>query len=112
MALNYADINQLLRVAIAASTSGDNTLVAAVTGKKIVVVSGMLIAAAAVTVRFESGAGGTALTGQMALPANGGFVLPYDPAGHFMTASGTLLNLELSGAIAVAGYLNYILIPA
>ncbi len=62
---------------------------------------------AAVTVRFESGASGTALTGQMT-PAQGQTIsLPYCPLGHFETAVNTLLNLELGGAQAVAGYLVY-----
>lgn len=93
---------------IDAATSGDNTILAAVTSKKIRVVSLYLVASAAVTVRFESGASGTALSGQMQLAANGGFVLPYNPVGWFETASGVLLNLELSGAISVDGGFTYI----
>ena len=93
---------------IDAATSGDNTLVAAVVGKKIRVLACFLVAAGAVTARFESGAGGTAKTGQMNLAANGGFVLPYNPVGWFETASNTLLNLELSGAVSVDGSLVYI----
>jgi hypothetical protein len=95
-------------VAIDAATSGNNTLLAAVTSKKIRVVSAFLVAAGAVNVRFESGADGTALTGQMNLVANTGFVLPYNPSGWFETASGTLLNLELSAAVSVDGSLSYI----
>lgn len=93
---------------IDAATSGDNTLVAAVTSKKIRVLSAFLVSAGTVNVRFESGAGGTALTGQMNLVANTGFVLPFNPAGWFETASNTLLNLELSGAVSVDGNLTYI----
>lgn len=93
---------------IDAATSGDNTLVAAVTGKKVRVVAAFLVAAGAVNVRFESGAGGTALTGQINLVANTGFVLPYNPAGWFETGSSALLNLELSAAISVDGSLVYI----
>lgn len=90
------------------ATSGDNTIVVAnAEDKKIRVHSAFLIASAAVTVRFESGTGGTALTGQMQIGANGGFVLPYNPAGWFETAAGTLLNLELSGAISVDGCIGY-----
>jgi hypothetical protein len=93
---------------IDAASSGDNTLVAAVNPKKIRVLSLFLMAAAAVTVRFESGAGGTALSGQMNVPANGGFSLPYNPVGWFETASNTLLNLELGGAVSVDGCLTYV----
>jgi hypothetical protein len=93
---------------IDAATSGDNTLLAAVSGKKIRVLALFLVAAGAVNVRFESGAGGTALTGQMNLVANTGFVLPYNPAGWFETGSNTLLNLELSAAQSVDGSFTYI----
>ena len=95
-------------VVIDHATIGDNTIVAAESGARIRVTSVCLVAAAAVTVRFESGTGGTALTGQMQLAANGGFVLPHNPDGWFETAEGELLNLELSGATSVDGVLNYI----
>lgn len=90
------------------ATSGDNTLLAAVTAKKIRILSLYMVASAAVTARFESGAAGTALSGQMQLAANGGFVLPFNPVGWFETASGVLFNLELSGAISVDGGFTYI----
>lgn len=90
------------------AVSGDNTIVAAVASKKIRVLSGLLIASAAVTVRFESGASGTALTGQMQLAANAGFQIPYCAVGNFQTATNTLLNLELSGATSVDGWIVYV----
>lgn len=94
--------------AIAASSSGDNTLVAAVASKKIRVLSYTLVAAGAVTCRFEDGAGGTAKTGQMSFGANGGVSVPFNPVGHFETTANTLLNLELGGAVSVAGHLCYV----
>ena len=94
--------------AIDAATSGDNTLVAAVTDKKIRVLSAFMISAGTVNARFESGAGGTAKTGQMNLVANSGFVLPFNPIGWFETAASALLNLELSGAVSVDGALTYV----
>jgi len=93
---------------ISASSSGDNTLVSAVASKKIRVLSLVLIADDEVDVRFESGASGTALSGQMALTTNTGFVLPFNPVGWFETASNTLLNLELSDAVGVNGCLTYV----
>jgi len=93
---------------IAAASSGDNTLVAAVASKKIRVLSAYAVAAGAVTARFEDGAAGTAKSGQMALAANGGFVLPFNPVGWFEGTANTLLNLELSGAVSVAGGLVYV----
>lgn len=87
--------------------SGDNTIVAAVGGKKIVVHSLFFITAGAVNVRFESGAGGTALTGVMNFPANGGMALNENARGWFETDAGSLLNMELSGAVSVDGAIDY-----
>lgn len=102
-------VGPVKQAAIAAATSGDNTLVAAVTGKSIRVLAMVLVASGgANTARLESGAGGTALTGQMDITDNGQLVLPYNPAGWCATVAGELLNLELSGATAVAGCLTYV----
>ena len=101
----------VLRAAVSAASSGDNTLVAAVTGKKIKVLGLVLVGAGAVDVRLESGAGGTALTGVMSLTANGDLKIVFpmsEPGYHWVeTAAGALLNLELSGAVQVSGCLVY-----
>jgi len=94
--------------AIAASSSGNNTIVAAVSNKKIRVLSMTLSASAAVNGKFQSAAGGTDLTGLFYFAANGGMVLPHNPQGWFETAASALLNLNLSGAVAVGGCLTYI----
>jgi hypothetical protein len=94
---------------IDAATGGDNTLVAAVASKKVRVVSLYLCASGgANTIRFESGASGTAKSGQMSIAANGTLVLPYNPLGWFETGTNTLLNLELSAATSVDGGLTYV----
>jgi hypothetical protein len=95
-------------VAIAASGSGNNTILAAVTSKKIRVLAASFMANGTVNAKFQSGAGGTDLTGLFYMVVNTGAVLPYNPAGWFETASNTLLNLNLSAAIAVGGMLTYI----
>jgi hypothetical protein len=96
---------------ISAASSGDNTVLAAVASNKIRVVALTLISSGSVSVRFESGAGGTALTGVIPLVAQTGFTLPYNPVGWFETAANTLLNLELSAATGVYGCLTYIEVP-
>jgi len=93
--------------AISGASSGDNTIVAANATKKIRVFALAIVAAGAVNVRFESAAGGTALTGVMSFAANGGYVLPYNEAGWFDTAVNELLNMELGGAVQVSGHLTY-----
>lgn len=104
------------RAAISAASSGDNTLVAAagahpdsLLGLKIKVTSVVLMAASSVNVRFEDGAGGTALSGVMTLNTAPGIICGYNPDGWFITSGNTLLNLELSGAVQVSGFLTYVL---
>lgn len=89
--------------------AADNTIVAAATGKKIRVYAYALVASGgANTVRWESGTGGTALTGQMSLAATTGqLVVPFNPLGHFETAESALLNLELSAATSVDGHITW-----
>jgi hypothetical protein len=107
---NYA-VQNAKRAVIDNAVSGNNTLVAAVTGKRIRVLSLVAVmTGTAVTIRFESAADGTALTGQMQPSAGGGFVLPFNPVGWFETAASELLNMELSGAQSVDGVLQYVLI--
>jgi len=105
--INDAEIR---RAAISGATSGNNTLVAAVSGLKIKVLGMVLYAAGAVDVRLESGAGTTALTGVMSFAAAGdGVVIPIAPPGYHWieTAAGALLNMELGGAVQVSGFLVY-----
>jgi len=94
--------------AIDCASSGDNTIVAAVAAKKIVVTNYLMIAAAAVDATWYSASGGTALSGAMSLPANGG-AAP-GPVGHpcMETVAGEALVLNLGGAVQVSGHLTYV----
>lgn len=95
---------------ISATLSPDNTLIAAVAGKRIRVVGLLMVAAAAVVARFESDTGGTALTGAMSMIVGVPIQL-YNPLGLFETdVANELLNLELSGAVQVSGFATYHLI--
>lgn len=94
---------------ISASASGNNTLVAAVTDKKIRVLQYNFVVAGAVNVKFQSAAGGTDISGLKTFAAaGGGMGAGYSPVGWFETAAGALLNLSLSGAVLVGGELVYI----
>ena len=108
MPLPSLDLYVIKESANSASSSGDNTLVAAVSGKVIKVLQVALMSNGTVNVKFQSGASGTDLTGLFYLIANTGFVINFSPSGWFKTASGVLLNLNLSGAVAVGGVLSYI----
>lgn len=94
--------------AIALSATGNTTQIAAVTSKKIRVLAASFIANGAVNIKFQTGTGGTDLTGLYYLVANAGAVLPFNPAGWFETGSGVLLNANLSAAIAIGGTITYI----
>lgn len=96
-------------VAINVASSGDNTIVAAAgAGKRIAVWSVMVTSDGTVDVRFEDGAAGTAITGQIPLQAREGFT--YSAGGLvplWVGSANTLLNLELSAAVNVHGHLSY-----
>lgn len=91
---------------IAASASGQSSLVALVASKKIRLLYISLMASAGVNVKFQSNS--TDITGLYYLAANTGFVLPFSPIGLFETAAGQTLNINLSSATAVGGSLAYI----
>lgn len=97
-------------VAIAASSSGNNEIVAAVAGKSVRVHGYVLVANGDVDAKFRS-ADAADLTGAMPMGAKGGGVAaPWaGEAGWFQTAAGEALNLNLSGAVAVRGHLVYTL---
>lgn len=95
-------------LSISTAASGQTQLVAAPSGGLIIyVVSYAVVASAAVTVQFQSAS--NALTGAMALAANGGLVVTSaDPKSPlFATQAAGALNLNLGGAVQVSGHLAY-----
>ena len=102
-------------IAINASTNGDNTLVAAVSNKKIRVLQLFLLVDEDTDVQFKRG--GTALTGVMKLYSNvtalissnnGYILLPFSPVGWFEdTAINEAFIANLSGGDA-QGCMAYI----
>jgi hypothetical protein len=101
-----------VRRALISAGEANNTLVAAVEGYRIRVLSYFVTTDGAVNIRFESESGGTALTGVMPLAAAGSQQqVTFSPCGHFETAVGELLNLELSDDTKnVTGHLVYQLV--
>lgn len=91
------------------SLAATGTLIAAqAAGVKIRVVSCFLQNTTAQTLTFKSGAGGTGLTGAMALGATGSLILPFNPQGWFETAAAALLELALSGSTQVSGTIQWV----
>ena len=107
----------MLSAAIAASALGDNTVVAAVTGRRIRVL-GFVLSPSATTVnaKFTDGAAGTNLAGLFYGTA-GTVTVPCVPPvlgsqpGWFATTKGNALVLNLSAATAVGGLVLYDLVP-
>lgn len=114
----YAEIK---RATIAAGSSGDNILVAAVTGKKIRVLSFVLIGyGTAVDAYFRDNADSPVSllgdsTHKIKLDRTGttgppGLVVPVNDAGWFETTAAKALMLNLSTAQTVCGCLTYALV--
>lgn len=106
-----------ITVAIAASSSGANEIVAAAAGFKYRVLGFILSFSGSVNAKWQSGS--TDLTGLFYGAAG---VLAFSPdspqptsqpiaPGQFTTAAGQALNLNLSGATAVGGYVVYEKVP-
>lgn len=95
---------------VVSSGAADVTIAAAATGKVHRVIAFLFTADDAATVRFESTAGGTALTGDMAMVAGVPVVGSFNPEGWCETASGGLLNLEVTGTGPVNGVVVYVTI--
>ena len=92
------------RAVIDESTSGEKTIVAAVTDKHIVVLNVVIHLASGQTVIWKSGT--TALSGAMPDSYTGGD----STSGLIETAVGEALILSLSAASAVDGHLTYVLL--
>jgi hypothetical protein len=101
------DSTSEFKYAVINAASGDNTIVAAAgAGVKIRVLSYVIVSGGTGNARFESAAGGTALTGIMPLVANTGVSAGFNPAGWFETADNALLNLEATADMD--GHLTYV----
>jgi len=94
------------RLVVNAASSGDNALLPADPTLEYQVMAGMLVAAGAVSVKFTDGASGDELTGAMAMAANGIMPIAFNPEGHVRTSKNKALVLNLSGAVAVRGWLT------
>ncbi len=79
-----------------AASQTDSSIVAAKTGKSIVVTGVYFVSggtATNVTFNTKGSGAGTAISGLVADAANGGCVLPYHPKGWFVTNNGEALTV-------------------
>lgn len=99
-------VSAVKRAVINESTAASNEIVAAVAGKRIIVLNYVLMAGGTVDVTWQSAA--TALSGAMPLVANAGIATTDAENGLLETAVGEALNLLSSAAIQVSGHLTYV----
>jgi len=88
------------------AASGDNEIVAAVSGKKIKVYAIIFVSTGTVNVKWRSST--TDLTGDKNFQAREGYVAAVNPPAFLLsTAAEEALNLNLSAAVAVDGWVAY-----
>lgn len=97
-----------LHAKIDTASSGSQAMVAAVTGKQIVLLNYVMVADGAVTITWQSAS--TALSGAMSLAANSGIAVNSGGDGLLTTAAGEALNLSLGGSVGIRGHLTYTLL--
>lgn len=105
----YQTTKALTNASVSASSSGENTLISGTASQTIRVFKIALVAASAVNVSFKNAAGGTSLTGAIPLTANGAMVLESnDGEPLFVSATAGAFILNLSAAVAVTGFIQYV----
>lgn len=98
--------NEVRRFVINESSSGDRTIIPAVTAKRLRVLSYKARAAAGVTLTWKSGS--NAISGPLTMGTNGVDDAPPSEWGSIETNPGEALVLNLSGAVAVGGFGTYV----
>ncbi len=93
------------------TSTGDSTIVSAVSGKKIRVLSYVVTGDTAGTFRWE-GPAATPISGLMLMTVStvgSGYVeAAFNPMGHFESASGSALTVEMATANDLQGHLTYV----
>lgn len=91
--------------AFSQNTAATHEVVAAVTGKRIIVTGYELTAGGTNTVVWKSAS--TALSGASDVVSGTRLAQPLTDGFYLATAKGEALNITLSGAQKLAGYVNY-----
>lgn len=101
MSTNWFDrrsTQEVARKVIAFATAADHEIAPAVAGKKVRLLAfSATCTGTAPAIRFESGAGGTALSGVMLPTAGTQIDWEYNPVGYLESAAGSSLSLEVGG---------------
>lgn len=89
------------------AASGNTTLATPATGKKIKVISYVIVSGGTVNVKFRSTTTGD-ITGPMPLVANTGVSSGDSEYYHFKTVASEALQINLSAAVQVSGHFTYV----
>lgn len=92
---------------ISVATPGATTIVAAVPGKIIRIISAYLVVGGAVNINWQSHTTTSDADGVQDFAQNGGIVLPFNPIGWFDTVVGEALDIVTSTGAQVGGNLTY-----
>ena len=92
---------------ISVATPGATTIVAAVPGKTIRIISAYLVVGGAVNINWQSHTTTSDADGVQDFAQNGGIVLPFNPIGWFDTVQGEALDINTSNGAQVGGNLTY-----
>lgn len=108
--LRWGRVSLEIKSALIASLTGaDKTMIAAVAGFRIGVVSAFLNMDGAGDVAFQSDA--VDLTGPMGIPANGNISLGWNPNLWLLTVVGEALKVSTT-ANNLSGWVRYVEVPA
>lgn len=102
--LTPVDLN-FLSTPVSAASLGNNTIIAAVPGKRICVQSAVLALQSPTTVTFKSGTG-TSITGPMYITS---LLLDASATPYFKTDVGEALVVALGDAVLLGGVIGYLL---
>jgi hypothetical protein len=98
----------VLRALANPAVTGSNTIVAAVAGRKIRVLSVTVLSSAINSIKFMSAA--TDITATYAFAANGGMVQDFNEHGWCETVAGEALNMNLTASAQVGVTIQYMLV--
>jgi len=104
--MDVAEVRDVKCAAVELSASGN--VVAAVSGKRIVVLGYVLTLDGAATVQWQTSTGPTDLSGPMKVAAGSVIVAPVNGHGWFKTAAGDALRLAVTGTVNVGGHVLYV----
>ena len=100
---------QAHHAAISVTSAGDSTIIAAVAGMKIRVVSLFIVSSGGTaSLKFQSSTT-TDLMGPIVVEDQSKFDLDINEYGHFNTAAGEALSLNVSNKITLGGAITYFL---